>query len=78
MKLLPSRYIRRRRREIADERDEATMAIAAMIPDIDYIAAHGKTEETRRLAREWLELVTPEEREIAETMKGKVRKEMVR
>ena len=53
------------------------MAIAAMIPDMDYIAAHGKTEETRRLAREWLELVTPEEREIAEKMKGKVRKEKV-
>ena len=54
------------------------MAIAAMIPDMDYIAAHGKTEETRRLARKWLELVTPEEREIAEKMKDKVRKEKVR
>ena len=64
-KSIYSAYVNRRRREIKRERDEATLAIAAMIPDIEAVERNTKDAETRRLAREWLALVTPEEREAA-------------
>lgn len=60
-----ARAIAARRREIKREYDEATLAIAAMIPDMEAVARNGKTAENRRLAREWLALVTPEEREAS-------------
>ena len=58
-----ARAIADRRREIKREYDEATLAIAAMIPVMEAVARNGKTAENRKLAREWLALVTPEERE---------------
>ena len=64
-KSIYSAYVNRRRREIKRERDEATLAIAAMIPDIEAVERNTKDAETRRLAREWLALVTPEEREAS-------------
>lgn len=62
MKSQYSRYIERRRREIARERDELTDKIAAMIPDVEAIARNSQDAEARKLARRWLALVRPEER----------------
>ncbi len=57
-----SRYVERRRREIARERDELTAKIAAMIPDVEAIARNSPDAEARYVAQKWLALVTPEER----------------
>ena len=50
MKSPYSRYIERRRREIARERDELTDKIAAMIPDVEAIARNSPDAEARKLA----------------------------
>ena len=56
-----SRYIRRRRREIAAERDMLTAKIAAMIPEVENIARNSEDAMARSVARMWLALVKPEE-----------------
>lgn len=61
MKSPYSRYIERRRREIARERDELTDKIAAMIPEVEAIARNSPDAEARYVAQKWLALVTPEE-----------------
>ena len=61
MKPLSSRYIRRRRREIAAERDMLTAKIAAMIPEVEAIARNSEDAEARYVAQMWLALVKPEE-----------------
>ena len=59
---ISSQYIRRRRREIAAERDMLTAKIAAMIPEVEAIAKNSPNAEAREVAQKWLALVTPEER----------------
>lgn len=56
-----SRHIRRRRREIAAERDMLTAKIAAMIPEVEAIARNSENAEARYVAQMWLALVKPEE-----------------
>lgn len=65
MKRPYSRYVERRLREIARERDELTDHIAAMIPDVEAIARNSLDAEARYVAKKWLALVTPEERACA-------------
>ena len=65
MKRPYSRYVERRRREIANERDELTSKIAAMIPEVEAIAKNSPNAEAREVAQKWLALVTPEERSRA-------------
>lgn len=61
MKRPYSRYVERRLREIANERDELTSKIAAMIHKVEAIAKNSPDAEARHVAQKWLALVTPEE-----------------
>ena len=65
MKSPYSRYVERRRREIARERADLTAKIAESIPQIENIARHDPNPAASKLAQRWLSLVTPEERACA-------------
>ena len=58
---ISSQYIRRRRREIAAERDMLTAKISAMIPEVKAIVRNSEDAEARYVAQMWLALVKPEE-----------------
>lgn len=62
MKSQYSRYVERRLREIAREREELAAKISESVPQIENIARRDKNPEARKLARRWLALVRPEER----------------
>ena len=46
--------------------DEATLAMAEMIPNMEAVARNSKDPENRKRASEWLAEVQPEEREALE------------
>ena len=50
-------------KRIRSKYDEATLAMAAMIPNMEAVARNSNDPENRKRAREWLEEVQPEERE---------------
>lgn len=51
---------------IQSQYDEATLAMAEMIPNMEAVARDSKDPESRKRAREWLAEVQPEEREALE------------
>lgn len=51
---------------IYSQYDEATLAMAAMIPNMEAVAKNSKDPENRKRALEWLAEVQPEEREALE------------
>ena len=53
-------------KRIRSKYDEATLAMAAMIPNMEAVARNSNDPENRKRAREWLEEVQPEEREALE------------
>lgn len=48
---------------IHSQYDEATLAMAEMIPNMEAVAKNSKDPENRKRASEWLAEVQPEERE---------------
>lgn len=57
-------------KQIQSQYDEDTLAMAAMIPNMEAVARNSKDPENRKRAREWLDEVQPEEREALEWLQS--------